>query len=405
MSLDAAAAGLADHLLKQEFVEVLAHHDADGIAAASILCHAMFRKGGQFRLRIRPGITTADLPGDGSVLLCDFGSALTDLPGDVMVVDHHLPHFEGDYHVNPHLAGIDGDRNLSAAGAAYIVAQRMGDNRDLAGLALLGIIGDGQAIDGPNREITSEGIANGFIAPRRGLRLPGRGLVEQLALAVNPYLPGFSGEPDRARTLVAEVTDEDDVDIESLLSRIVLAAAPNASVFAMCGIWGTTYSLGREVVDEALSLAAVVDACGKAGNGDIGASLCLRSSHALQEAWEITARYRQAVIAGIRGARRLDERVALFAVDDGSVASDVADALANDFVQNGPVFVIGESGGRYAVSARCPPGIDLDLEALMRRLAEACGGQGGGHRRRAGARIGADQVDRFRRELLEAIPA
>lgn len=57
MSLDAAAASLADHLLEQEFVEVLAHHDADGIAAASILCHAMFREGGRFRLRIRPGIS------------------------------------------------------------------------------------------------------------------------------------------------------------------------------------------------------------------------------------------------------------------------------------------------------------------------------------------------------------
>ncbi|KLK89087.1 phosphoesterase [Methanoculleus sediminis] len=405
MSLDAAVASLADHLLEQEFVEVLAHHDADGIAAASILCHAMFREGGRFRLRIRPGITTDDLPGDGSVLLCDFGSALTDLPGDVMVVDHHLPRFEGDYHVNPHLAGIDGDRDISAAGAAYLVAQRMGDNRDLAGLALLGIIGDGQTLDGPNKEIVNEGIANGFITPRRGLRLPGRGLVEQLALAVDPYLPGFSGVPDRARTLVAEVTDEDDMDIESLLTRIVLAAAPDASVSALCGIWGTTYSLGREVIDEALNLAAVVDACGKAGNGDIGASLCLRSSHAIQEAWEITARYRQAVIAGIRGARRLDERVALFAVDDGEVASDVADALANDFVQSGPVFVIGRIGDHCSVSARCPPGIDLDLEAVMRTIAEACGGQGGGHRLRAGARVAADQADRFRQELLEAIPA
>lgn len=405
MSLDAAAASLADRLLEQEFVEVLAHHDADGIAAASILCHAMFREGGRFRLRIRPGIATADLPGDGSVLLCDFGSALTDLPGDVMVVDHHLPRFEGDYHVNPHLAGIDGDRNLSAAGAAYLVAQRMGDNRDLAGLALLGIIGDGQALDGPNREIVNEGIANGFIAPRRGLRLPGRGLVEQLSLAVDPYLTGFSGEPDRTRALVAEVTDEDDMDTESLLTRLVLAAAPKASVSALCGIWGTTYSLGREVIDEALNLTAVVDACGKAGNGDIGASLCLRSSHALQEAWEIAARYRQEVVAGIRGAHRLDERVAIFAVDDGGVVSDVADALANDFVQTGPVFVIGRKGDQCSISARCPPGIDLDLEVLMRTVAEACGGQGGGHRLRAGARIAADQADRFRQALLEAIPA
>ncbi|HOI61345.1 MAG TPA: DHHA1 domain-containing protein [Methanoculleus sp.] len=405
MSLDAAAAGLADHLLEQEFVEVLAHHDADGIAAASILCHAMFRKGGRFRLRIRPGITAADVPEEGSVLLCDFGSTLQDLPGDVMVVDHHLPHFEGDYHVNPRLAGIDGDRNLSAAGTAYIVAQRMGDNRDLAGLALLGILGDGQDIEGPNRDIVNEGIANGFITPRRGLRLPGRGLVEQLALAVSPYLTGLSGEPDAARALVAGVTDEDDVDIEALLSRVVLTAAPKASHTALCGIWGTTYSLGREVIDEAGNLAAVVDACGKAGCGDIGASLCLRSTHALQEAWDVTVRHRRAVVAGIRGASRLDDRLALFTVDDGTVTGDVADALARDFPATGPVFVIGVSGDGYSVSARCPPDVDLDLDALMRRLAGACGGRGGGHHRRAGAHIGADQVDRFRQGLREAMPA
>ena len=87
------------------------------------------------------------------------------------------------------------------------------------------------------------------------------------------------------------------------------------------------------------------------------------------------------------------------------MTGDVADALAHDLLETGPVFVIGASGDGYSVSARCPPGVDLDLEALMRRLAEACGGRGGGHHRRAGARIGADQVDRFRQGLLEAIPA
>jgi len=321
----------------------------------------------------------------------------------VMVVDHHQPRFEGELHVNPHLAGIDGDRNLSAAGAAYLVARKMGDNRDLAGLTLLGIIGDGQVIEGPNREITNEGIANGFITPGRGLLLVGRGLVEQIALSIDPYLPGLSGEPDAARTLVAAVTGEDEVDMETLLSRIVLKAAREASVTALCSLWGTTYSLGREVIDEAGDLTAVVDACGKAGRGDIGASLCLRSSHALQEAREITALYRQSVIAGVREARRLDERVGLYEVDDENVASDVADVLAYDLVQDGPVFVIGRGSGRCSISARCPPGVDLDLDALMRTVARACGGHGGGHRQRAGARIPAGGLDRFREELLEAI--
>jgi single-stranded-DNA-specific exonuclease len=405
MSLDAAAAHLADHLLEQEYVEVLTHNDADGIAAASILCHALFREGRQFRLRICPSITPADIPREESVLLCDLGSGLAALRDDIMVVDHHVPHFEGEYHVNPHLAQIDGDRALSAAGAAYLVAQHMGDNRDLVGLALLGIIGDRQEIEGPNRDISSEGIANGYIAPHRGLRFPGRSLTEQLALAIHPYLDGCSGEEESVRALVAQVTDEDDVDLASLISLVLLNASPKASLEAMYAVWGTTYSLGREVIDEAHSLAALIDACGKAGYGDVGASLCLRSTYALQEAWDIAVRYRQAVIAGIRGANRIEERIALFMVEDGSVISDVADALANDMEQEGPVFVIGRKGDRYSLSARCPPGVEVDLEVLMRTLAEECGGQGGGHLRRAGAEIGADQLERFRQGLLEGLTA
>ena len=46
MSLETAAGTVADRIKRQEFIEVYAHHDADGIAAASILCHAMLRAAG-----------------------------------------------------------------------------------------------------------------------------------------------------------------------------------------------------------------------------------------------------------------------------------------------------------------------------------------------------------------------
>ncbi|RPI35407.1 MAG: DHH family phosphoesterase, partial [Methanoregulaceae archaeon] len=148
MSLETAAGTVAEQIKRQEFVEVYAHHDADGIAAASILCHAMLRAGIRFRLRIRKEIALSDLGGDAAYLLCDLGSGVEDLPRNVMVVDHHLPLSEGEFHVNPRLAGIDGDRELSAAGTAYYVAQELGDNRDLAGLVIPGIIGDGQQMAG-----------------------------------------------------------------------------------------------------------------------------------------------------------------------------------------------------------------------------------------------------------------
>ena len=123
MSLETAAGIVADRIKRQEFVEVYTHHDADGIAAASILCHTMLRAGIRFRLRVREEITLSDLGGGAAYLLCDLGAAMEDLPHDVMVVDHHIPRSEGEFHVNPRLCGIDGDRELSAAGTAYYVAQ------------------------------------------------------------------------------------------------------------------------------------------------------------------------------------------------------------------------------------------------------------------------------------------
>ena len=113
--------------------------------AGSILCHAMLRAGIRFRLRVRQDVNASDLSGESAYLLCDIGAGMADLPKATMVVDHHLPLFDGEFHVNPRLAGIDGDRELSASGTAYCVAQQMGDNRDLAGLVIPGIIGDGQA--------------------------------------------------------------------------------------------------------------------------------------------------------------------------------------------------------------------------------------------------------------------
>jgi len=97
MSIEAAADLVAKKLLEQDFVEVHGHHDADGIAAASILCHALNRSGKHFHLSIDPYINPKNLKNPGSTVLCDFGSALDDLPEDVMVIDHHLPHFNGKY--------------------------------------------------------------------------------------------------------------------------------------------------------------------------------------------------------------------------------------------------------------------------------------------------------------------
>ncbi|MCK9579968.1 MAG: DHH family phosphoesterase [Methanoregula sp.] len=406
MSLETAAETVAEQIKRQGFVEVFAHHDADGIAAASILCHAMLRAGIRFRLRVRPEVKASDLTGDAAYLLCDLGSGRDDLPKTTMVVDHHLVRFEGEFIANPRLAGIDGDRELTAAGMAYYVAQALGDNRDLAGLVIPGILGDGQEFVGKNIEIFNDAIANGIIVPDRGLLLPGRDMTERWYMATSPYLDGVSGnEP-----LIADILDAahdtrqegNGPRLDTLLSRVVLASAKGTSAGSLFSTYGDTLHLQREVIEDAHALAAVIDACGKTGNGEIGATLCLRSSHGIEQAWEITRQHRMNIIEAVKTARPLDGSPGIFEVQGITIASDVADILVRDLLQTRPVLVYAQGNGRCHISARCPSGAKADIGPLMQRLADACGGSGGGHVLRAGATIPCDRIEMFTKGWQEA---
>ena len=407
MSLETAAGTVADRIKRQEFIEVYAHHDADGIAAASILCHAMLRAGIRFRLRVRQEIALSDLGGDTAYLLCDLGAGTEDLPRDVIVVDHHLPLSEGEFHVNPRLYGIDGDRELSSAGTAYYVAQKLGDNRDLAGLVIPGIIGDGQQLAGKNLEIFNEGIANGIIEPDRGITLPGRDMTERWYTAMSPYLDGISGAEERITALLELSRDpaqgSDGIKLDTLLSQVVLEAAPKTTAASLLSVYGDTFHLQREVIEDAHALTAVIDACGKAGFGDIAATLCMRSSHNLDRAWEIARQHHGRVIAAVRTAHPVEGHKGVYEITNATLASDVSDILARDIPHAVPVLVYARGGDLCRISARCPPGTTADLGPLVRALAGSCGGNGGGHLLRAGATIPCDKVGMFAKGWQEAV--
>jgi single-stranded-DNA-specific exonuclease len=407
MSLETAAGTVAEQIRRQEFVEVYGHHDADGIAAASILCHAMLRAGIRFRFRVRQEIGLSDLGGNAAYLLCDLGAGMEDLPHDVMVVDHHLPLSDGVFHVNPRLCGIDGDRELSAAGTAYYVAQELGDNRDLAGLVIPGIIGDGQQMAGKNLEIFNEGIANGIVVPDRGLTLPGRDMTERWFMAMSPYLDGISGAEERIAALLGQSRDpaqgENGLRLDTLLSQVVLDAAQKTTAASLLSLYGDTFHLQREVIEDAHALTAVIDACGKSGFGDIATTLCLRSSHYLDRAWEITRQHRGRVIGAVRTAHQVEGYKGVYEIMNATLASDVSDILARDVPHAVPVLVYAKSGDTCRISARCPPGTTADLGPLVRALAGSCGGNGGGHLLRAGATIPCDKIPLFANGWREAV--
>ena len=396
---------MASRIIAQEQVEILCHHDADGIAAGAIMSLALYRAHIPFRLRVTPRVQVKDLKKGGNNLLCDLGSGLPDLPEDTMIIDHHLPLFEGPYHVNPRLSGIDGDRELSGAGAAYLVANAIGDNRDLAGLVLTGIIGDGQELTGKNQEIYLEGMGNGIITKKRGIRLPGRDLPEKLNLAANPYLPGISGCEEEITSLIkACTTDEEKPATDLLLSMLVLGAAEFSRPDALLNLYGDIYQLEREVIPDAHTMTMLIDACGKEGEGSIASAICLRSSGDLNKAFEIAVSHRRKLISELQRTLTTppgEGPTGVYEIHDKRLASDVADTISGCMEKTDSTIIVvaRQDDGTCHLSIRAPLSrpeqADQDLGTLVHTLAEECGGFGGGHTTRAGATIACDHLSRF----------
>jgi len=396
MSIDTAAKDLASHITRQDQVEIRCHHDADGIAAGAIMSIALYRAHVPFRLRVTPRIQSQDIPKGGNTLLCDLGSGIPDLPEETMVIDHHIPLFEGPYHVNPRLSGIDGDTELSGAGAAYLVANAIGDNRDLAGLVLTGIIGDGQHLAGKNQEIYLEGMGNGIISKKRGIRLAGRDLTEQLTLATNPYLPGISGSEAETTALINRCTEGSELSTDILFSLLILDAAERSRPEALLNLYGDVYQLEREVLPDAFSLSMLIDACGKEDQGSIASAVCLRTSSELSGAWDIARTHRLRLIDELKNTLTGNKEPGqVYEIHDKRLASDVADTINLMDGDMAVIVVAHQDDGFSHLSIRVPKHQGTDLGMLVHTLAADCGGHGGGHTSRAGATIASEHLSRF----------
>lgn len=383
MSLEEAAAKIASYLRSKDYVEVYSHHDADGIAAAAILTVALRRADIAFRLRFLPHLNKDDVERPELSVLCDLGASVPDFPESIVIIDHHVPYAAVPFHINPRLEGIDGESELSAAGCAYLVANALGDNRDLAGLVMVGIIGDSQKLSGMNQKIIGDAVGNNLIEVGKGVLLPGRTTKEQIASAVLPYLGNLSGDEETAEKIASLCmnTASDEAYTALLLSEIIVRS--DASYHDLMSMYGESWKLLREAVQDAYAMTAVIDACGKAGRPDLGYAVAAGDMTQTDAAWETANAFRRKIIASAAAAEAVAENV--WISDSVETASDVADIFVRS--KQMPVVVLARGTEYLKVSARAPADSSVDFEQMMKTSAEKFGGAGGGHKTRAGGEL------------------
>lgn len=441
--LEARARACADRLSDADRILVVSHIDADGLTSAAIATVALKRAGIRVETAFAKQLDAAELEGIAAadvdtVLFTDFGSGQLDLiarhesAGDftAVIADHHQPvevDAELAYHLNPVVVGIDGASELSGAGTVYALARALGGpaNRDLAGLAVVGAVGDMQASDGElagaNAAIVEEGVTAGVVSTGTDLALYGkqtRPLPKLLEYASELSIPGVSNDERGAvrflesldvelrsggswRTWADLTGAERQAVVSGLIRRAVERGVPARKIDLLVG---TTYELSDEpggtALRDASEYSTLLNATARYERPDVGLAVCLGDRDgALDRARRLLANHRRNLSEGLDLVEEIgvtrEEHLQWFHAEnrirDTIVGIVAGMAIGVDGVDaTRPIVAFAEADDGIKVSTRGTPPLvrsGLDLSVVMADAAAAVEGEGGGHDIAAGATI------------------
>jgi len=433
------------------FIHVVSHLDADGLAAAGVIGKALWRFGADFRVRIQQWVDekivaaiTFDKP--ALTILTDLGSGYLNVLSkhlsshQILILDHHQP--IGDaasniFQVNPHLHGIDGSKDVSGAGVAYFTAKALDDtNKDLAGIAVIGALGDLQdkyeqrALGGLNKTVVADAVAAGYLKVEKDLMFFGREtrpIYKALAYTTSPFLPDISGEEDKSLAFLVslgikpkhrdkwralrDLSEEEKRQLCSALSDHLISKGYPSDVLSLVG---AVYTLVHEEpwtpLRDAREFSVLLNGTGRMEKAGLGVAICMGDrGSALEQAEAVLQEYRRTITKYLSWLMeepdRIDELERIYVVrGEGFINEKVIGTLSSILSTSlpkpeKPIIAYAAADEEVVkVSARTLDTLTskgLDLGEIMRVAAEKFEGKGGGHDIAAGAQVPIKKVDAF----------
>jgi single-stranded-DNA-specific exonuclease len=455
-----AAKTILEAVKENGIIYNFSHLDADGIAAAGIIGKTLSRLDARFRIRITQwidekivGEITSGKP--QLIILTDFGSGYIDLLNEkltdfrIIILDHHqvIGEEKANFiHVNPHLHGIDGARDISGSGVSYFVAKAVDKiNIDLAPVAVVGALGDLQdkydqrKLGGMNETIVEDATNAGLLMMERDLIFFGREtrpIHRTLASTTNPFIPGISGEEDKSLAFLAsldikpkhddkwralrDLSEEEKKRLCSALADYLLSKGLH---YEVTNLIGHVYILNREEpwtpLRDAREFAVLLNSTGRMDKPSLGVSVCMGDrGSALEGADKVLEEYRRAISKYLGWVMEKPERMKEFEniyvvygenfINDkivGAISSILSTSLPNP---EKPLIAYAnvEEENLAKFSART---IDImtnkgiNLGEVMQVASEKCQGNGGGHNVAAGAQVPIENLATFIKVVDELV--
>jgi len=430
----------ADAIKGQKRALVVSHIDADGLTSAAIICKALARAGIESDVKFLKQLDVLaleDIANQGTdlVIFTDLGSGLAGTISEYqftpVIVDHHQVNGEIEHHLNPHLFGINGSYELSGAGTAFILAQALGDNKDLADLAIVGAVGDLQArrdgkLTGMNREILKMGEDAGVLHSEKDVMFFGKQtkpIYMLLQYSNDPYIPGITGNElasinflqrigielkrDDWRRWIDLSLDEKQKIVSNLIQHCLSKGVSQRGIGRLVG---EVYTLEREKegleMRDASEYSTLLNATARYDFSDVGLAVCMGDREdAYKRARSLLSEHRRNLVKGLElvkslGVTTLDNMQYFYAGDQirETIVGIIAGMSMSTYSKSIPIIGIVDAEDGIKVSSRGTQSLvrkGLNLGAAISESAAIVGGMGGGHDIAAGATIPKESMDEF----------
>jgi len=409
-------------------IRVISHYDADGITSAAIICKALYRAGYDFQATLMrnpfdKGLARVSKEENNLIVFADMGSGQIDtiekMNCKAIVIDHHQylkeKTSENVLQINANLIGINGNYEACGATLSFAFAKAFdAKNKDLVCLAIAGATGDKQYINGfrgYNKDIIKEGVKNGFLKEKNGLKLYGDTLFEALYYSVDPYYSGLSGNEPGILELLKKMNLDKNMKLEELDSKKIKQLHSYLTFILVkkgCEKNILDTIIRKRYWSDILNcelerFSDLLDSCGKGGNRGLGLELCMGNKKAFKEAEKLEKEYKEKILGELL---RLEnegfenkKRFRYFYSKDSSLGG-VIGGIATNFIldKEKPLLSLVKKDDELHVSCRgnqylVSKGLDLGL--AMNKAAKKLNGHGGGHKIAAGATIESDKEERF----------
>jgi single-stranded-DNA-specific exonuclease len=435
----------AEHIKEHTSALVVSHIDADGLTSAAIMGKALERAGIECQIIFVKQLDQKALQEIANknpelVIFTDLGSgmleAIKSLKLNAVISDHHQPQGNYEYHLNPHIFGINGGIEVSGSGTTYFIAKEMGGNGDLSALAIVGAVGDlqhakhGQLI-GLNRTILDEGVKNKVIQHEKDLMLFGRQtrpVFKLLQYSTDIYFPGLTGSEEASIDFLKRIGIRQQgekwrrwIDLETSEKQKIVSALIQFGLssglpgFKVERLVGEVYTLlcereGTEVRD-ASEFSTLLNSTARYDHADIGLAVCMGDRGKMyDEACTLLNEHRKNLVEGLNFVKEkgITQMQNLQYFDSGNKIREtivgIVAGMSASFVNNRylPIIAFADSDGGVKVSSRGNQDLirkGLNLGAAISEAAKAVGGTGGGHDIAAGAFIPRETKSEFLRIL------